>query len=269
MTMISRDARRLPAAALEDLRRRAVAAVEAGVSRTEVARLFGVSRQTVGAWVLSYRDNGEEAFRPRQRGRRPGEQLALSDSQQTVVVKTIVTGSPEDVGLPYWVWTRPAVAELINREFRVTLSVKTVSRYLLRWGLIPGTNPLELVRGGKITTGTERSDRAEVVWLMWTSPHSPLESGYAAAGLGEGIAPSFFEQFREVNVLLATGNTGMLYFDARLEPFDAGHAGGFLRRLAAQIGRAVDVVVCRWPIDHVDAVPRDVDAPVSVRFSAG
>src|ERR1700738_690593 len=103
--MISRDTRSLPAAALEDLRRRAVAAVESGRSQVEVARLLGVSRKTVGVWVRAYRSSGEAAFPPQRRGRRPGEQLALSFPQQRWVVKTLVTGSPDEVGLRYRLWT--------------------------------------------------------------------------------------------------------------------------------------------------------------------
>lgn len=78
LDMATEDARSLSAEALEALRRRAVAAVKAGVTRAEVARLFGVSRKTVGAWVAAYQKDGDDAFRPKRRGRRPGEQFALS-----------------------------------------------------------------------------------------------------------------------------------------------------------------------------------------------
>src|SRR5207248_6829084 len=111
----TRDARSLSAEALETLRRRAVAAVEAGESQSEVARLFGVSRKTVGAWVLAYQKEGDDALRPKTRGRRPGEQLALSPAQQAWTVKTIVSGPPDRAGMPHLLWTRQAIAELVNR----------------------------------------------------------------------------------------------------------------------------------------------------------
>jgi transposase len=234
--MISQDARRLPAVALEELRRRAVAAVEAGESRAEVARLLGVSRRTVGSWVLSYRDSGEDAFQSRPRGRRAGEQLALSVSEQEATVKTIVSGGPEDAGLPYLVWAKPAIAEFVNREFRVTLSAKTVGLYLIRWGLIPSANLLELLRGhgvlGRFRTAAP-GRTADVMWLAWTRP-------------------------LEVNMLLAMGNRGTLYFDARPEPFDADQIADFVHRLAAQTGRALDVVLCRWPVRQFETWPDDL-----------
>src|SRR2546421_3729750 len=145
--MATRDARSLSAEALEALRRRAVAAVEAGVTRAEVARLFGVSRKTVGAWVAAYQASGDEAFVPKRRGRRPGEQLALSPKQQTYLVQTIVDGTPDQHGLPHRLWTRLAIVELVKRKFGIQVSPTTVSQYLVRWGLIEEPRLLELMRG--------------------------------------------------------------------------------------------------------------------------
>lgn len=250
--MISRDARRLPEAALEDLRRRAVAAVETGVSRTEVARMLGVSRKTVGNWVTSYRDTGEDAFRPRPRGRRPGEQLALSAAQQEATLKAIVGGGPEEVGLPYRVWARPAIAEFVNREFRIMLSVKTVSGYLIRWGLLPGPNVLELLRG----PDPVRHRAAEVVWLAWTQQANP------AAAVPDDLTG--------LNVLLAACNRGTLHFGVRREPFDSASVAGFLHRLADQVGHPLDVVVCRWPARHTAVVrswPASPGTPITIRFA--
>src|SRR5437763_8494729 len=144
--MISRDGRKFPVSALEELRRLAIEAVESGVPQVDVARVVGVSRQTVGNWVRTYRTGGEEALRPRKRGRRPGEQLALSVEQQTWLVNTLVNCTPEQVGLDYWLWTRHAVAELINREFQITLGTASIRNYLIRWGLVAEGHLLQSLR---------------------------------------------------------------------------------------------------------------------------
>jgi len=239
--MVRRDARRLPEAALEELRRRTVAAVESGLSRSEVARLFGVSRKTVGSWVTSYRDVGEDAFRSRTRGRRPGEQLALSPAQQAATLEAVTGRTPEEAGLPYRVWTRQAIAELVNREFRITLSLKTVSGYLTRWDLLPGPGVFDVQPG----TDPARSRAAEAVRLVWHRTPAGLD------------------------VLLAVCNRGSLYFDVRTAPFDAAAAADFLRRLADQLARPVDVVVRRWPARETGLVRTWPDAPddrITLRF---
>ncbi|WP_312868219.1 helix-turn-helix domain-containing protein [Amycolatopsis pithecellobii] len=127
-------ARSLPPNELAQLRRRAVAAVEGGMPQTRVAQLFGVSRKAVGCWVRAYHSRGEAAFQPRPRGRRTGECLALSEAQQEQVLGSLAT-APDELGLPCLLWTRKSVAQLVRREFGITLSGTTIDKYLLRWQL--------------------------------------------------------------------------------------------------------------------------------------
>lgn len=279
--MATRDARSLSSEALEALRRRAVAAVESGVSRSEVARLFGVSRKTVGAWVIAYRQVGDEAFRPKTRGRRPGEQLALSPAQQAWTVKAIVAGTPDRHGMPHRLWTRQAIAELVNREFRIMLSPATVSQYLVRWGLIEEPHLLEMMRARvtsvvprqRVTPGRDEwiSD-GEVLWMAWTRPHEPAESRRGSGGARRNLLSGFRNYFGDVNVLLAMSNRGVVYFQAGLGSFNALQAMDFLNRLMDQLGRGLNVIVCRWPLQHYDLLrswPEESTNKVSIRFVVG
>jgi transposase-like protein len=52
------DARKLSPESLADLRRRVVAAVHGGMTQSEAARAFGVSRRAVGVWVRAHRVAG-------------------------------------------------------------------------------------------------------------------------------------------------------------------------------------------------------------------
>ena len=275
--MTGRDARSLPADALEALRRRAVAAVEAGVTRAEVARLFGVSRKTVGAWVAAYRREGAEAFRPRRRGRRPGEQFALSSEEQAWVVRTIVDGSPEDGGLPQRLWTRQAIAELVRREFGILISSPTVSQYLARWGLIEERRLVEMRRGRVLSappreprSGNEWIADAEVLWLAWTRPHAPADPRRGPVAGRQNLLTGFRDHYGDVNVLLALSHRGMVFFQAQRGPFDPRQADEFLARLTDQFGRGLNVVVREWPVQHDDilrAWPEPRPGRLSVRFA--
>ena len=69
MTTTTRDARSLPAVAQEDLRRKVVNAVGEGMSQTEAARLYGVTRVAVNGWVKLWRDGGARALKARAQGR--------------------------------------------------------------------------------------------------------------------------------------------------------------------------------------------------------
>ncbi|HDZ62203.1 MAG TPA: helix-turn-helix domain-containing protein, partial [Nitrospirae bacterium] len=70
--MKTKDFRSLHSQAQEDLRMKAVKAVVEGKTRMEVARIFGVTRESVGAWVKRYKEGGRKVLKARRRGRPKG-----------------------------------------------------------------------------------------------------------------------------------------------------------------------------------------------------
>ena len=44
---------------------------------------------------------------------------------------------PDQLKLPYSLWTRKAVKELVEREFGVVLAINTMGDYLRSWGYSP------------------------------------------------------------------------------------------------------------------------------------
>jgi transposase len=44
---------------------------------------------------------------------------------------------PDQLTLPFYLWTRAAVIALIEREYGVKVSPSTVGRYLVAWGMSP------------------------------------------------------------------------------------------------------------------------------------
>jgi transposase len=278
--MATRDGRSLSPEALEELRRRAVAAVESGVSQAEVARLLGVSRKAVGAWVHAYRRRGEESFRPRARGRRPGEQLALSPAQQAWMIKTIVAGSPGEHSLPHALWTRQAVAELVHREYQILLSPVTVGQYLERWGLIDEPYLKEMMRARVTAVVPRQRDmaaeddewipEAEVMWMAWTQPHLP--PAQRGATWKKNLLTGFRNYFGDVHVLQAISHRGVVYFQAQVGPFDSAQTERFLVRLMDQFERPLNVIICRWPQEHYEilrAWPPRHARRISLRFTLG
>lgn len=211
-------ARSLPADALEQLRRKAVAAVGSGLSQTRVASMFGVSRKAVGSWVRAYESGGESTLRPRPRGRRAGERLVLTATQQGRVVDVLAAGPPDEAGLPWLVWSRKAVAELIARECDVVLAGTTIDKYLLRWELT-GRDGVFSRRPG-CPPGT--------LLVTWTHPRSPT-----------GAA---------LHALVAVSGRGTLQFLAAATPFTG--IAEFRRRLRMQAGREIRLIPHDWPDAH-------------------
>src|SRR5262245_20149703 len=135
--MSNEDARSLPGAAQAALRKRAVQAVLDGTTQADAARVFGVHPNAVNRWMQRHRDGGWDALSERRRGRRAGEQAALSASQQQQVIALVRDTTPDQLGLAGCLWTREAVAELIAQRYRVRLARTTVGAYLRSWRLEP------------------------------------------------------------------------------------------------------------------------------------
>src|SRR5438105_5820326 len=118
--MKPQDARSLSPDALHDLRTRVVAAVRAGMTQTEAARVFGVHRSAVNRWCRAAAD-GPDALRPRRRGRKPTGG-PLTPNQDAILAEVIRTRHPDDLGLADALWTRDAVAAYAVRRFGVARS---------------------------------------------------------------------------------------------------------------------------------------------------
>src|ERR1019366_4277033 len=133
--MGKQDARSLSAETQEDLRRRVVEAVQQGLSQTAAARVFCVARGTVSRWMGLVERVGRRGLKARRRGRPPVSRLA--PHQAATTVRYILSGCPEQLSLPFALWTREAVQQLLSRRFGLQVSVWTVGRYLRAWGLTP------------------------------------------------------------------------------------------------------------------------------------
>ena len=129
------DARSLPAKAQEDLRRRVVRAVKAGLSQSEAARVFGVCRYSVNLWVHKHRRGGAAALKARKQGRPPQPRLRRKEAEKAV--RLITDRCPDQLKLPFAFWTREAVQQLLAEHFGLQVSLSTVGRYLRQWGLTP------------------------------------------------------------------------------------------------------------------------------------
>jgi transposase len=121
--------------AREELRREEIQAILDGRTQAEVGKLCGVTRQAVCKWVKAYRAKGDEGLKTKRSGRPKGASLLPLQAMQIAML--IAEYCPEELGLPFYLWTREAVAQLIEQRFSVRFSMRTVGAYLKRWGFTP------------------------------------------------------------------------------------------------------------------------------------
>jgi len=127
-----------------------------GFSKRAAAKALGVSRQHLTKWCQSFEEGGYEALKLGRRGRRPVESRLLKPHQCASIVKTIKDKTPDQIKMPFVLWERVAVRELIARRFGITLALRTITDYLKRWGMT-AQRPVE--------RAYERSDKAVSKWL--------------------------------------------------------------------------------------------------------
>lgn len=138
LTMDKIDARKLSPDALKALRSQAMRLrQELGLPWREIARVMGLSTTTVFGWAQRYAAEGDAGLVSRKRGRTylSGRTLTLP---QEWVLRTILTSqAPSTRSLPFALWNRRTVRDLIKAEFAIDMPIRTVGEYLRRWCYTP------------------------------------------------------------------------------------------------------------------------------------
>lgn len=128
------DGRKISREAQSEIRKRAVLRVEAGESPEEVIRTLGLHRSNIYRWLARYQEGGLEALGVRKA---PGKESKLSERELKRLYDIITNKNPLQLSFEFALWTREMIREVIQDEFRVTLSVGTVGRLLKTIGLTP------------------------------------------------------------------------------------------------------------------------------------
>lgn len=229
------------------------------MTQVEAARVFGVTRQALGRWVARWREGGVSTLKARRRGR-PAGALRLDAREAAWVVRRVLGKTPDQLRLPFYLWTREAVAELIRREFGLELSIWTVGRYLRRWGLTP-QKPVrrafeqdpEAVRRWleEEYPAIRRQARLEGAEIYW-GDEMGLRSDHAAGrSWGKrGRTPVILASGQRFgcNMISAITNRGRLYFFVFREKFTWKVFLRFLRRLVRQVRRRIFLILDGHPV---------------------
>jgi transposase len=126
------DARALDHKTLTELRKRAVARVQAGEMPTAVARVLGIHDRTVFRWLAKYRSGGWQKLDAKKRGGRPPK---LDGKALKWVYNTVTMKSPLQLKFPFALWTSTMIRDLIYRRYGIKLSRSSVCRLLGQLGL--------------------------------------------------------------------------------------------------------------------------------------
>ena len=259
MRSLSRDAR-------HERRVQVIRLRKAGRTYDEIAAQTGLSRTGVFDVCKRHAAAGAKALQDAPSGRKAGEGRLLDATQEALVRKLITDKTPDQLKMPYALWTRAAVSQLIEQRFGIALPVRTMGLYLARWGFTPQK---------PIKKAYEQSSAAVKKWLDEDYPaiaarakaegaeiHWGDESGLRSDDVrGRGFAPAGRTPLVRVNnkrhglsVISTVTNKGQMrwrIFDGAL---NADILIEFLRRLIKGAGRKLFLILDNLRVHHAKPV---------------
>ena len=277
--------RETPAAAQDEIRRRAIAALNRGVKQADVARVMSLPERTIRRWVARMKREGGTTIEPKRRGRRAGEAAALNARQMKRIESIVLGKMPDQLRLPFYLWTREAVGALIEREYGIVLSAASIGNYLKRWGMTPQK---------PVRRAYERDDAAIRRWLETDYPAIAADAKRRRALIfwadecgvrsddvrGRSFAPKgrtpeirTTGQRFGCSMISAVSNRGALAFRVFEGRFHAATFIDFMQRLQKHgKGRKIALIVDGHPVHKSNAVKRwvaDQAGAVTLHFLPG
>jgi transposase len=251
--MKQQDARFLHPVIQQGLRRNAVDMFLKGNSKISISKQLGVSRRSVYKWVKAYNESGDQGLIIHKRGRPKGTQLQPWQSAQ--IVNLIKNSCPDELSLPFFLWTRESVGLLIRNKFNIKLSKWTVGRYLANWGFScqkPARRAIEqdpkaIERWFKVEYPAiqklARKDKATIYWGDEMGLRSDHNVGRTYGLKGKTPVVKRTGHRFSCNMISTITNLGKLSFMVFHENFTSEIFLRFLKRLIRQSDRKVFLIV--------------------------
>ena len=127
------DARKLSTDAQQQIRYQVIRLRKQGRKHTEISAITGIHRSTCIAWWNLYKKEGKKALKIKKRGRPVGSCRRLNQEQAEEIQKSICDNCPDQLKLPFALWTRIAVQQLIKELWEIDIPARTIGDYLKRW----------------------------------------------------------------------------------------------------------------------------------------
>ena len=251
---------------LHERRKQAVILHKKGMKLEEIGEVVGAHRNTVGRWIKVWREQGAESLKPSSPGRPQGSGRRLDPEQEKAVRRGLVDKMPDQLKMPFALWTREAVQQYIEIKWDLRLPIRTVGCYLQRWGFTP-QKPVrrayernekqvrlwleeEYPRLAKMA----RAEKAEIQWGDETGLRSDDVNGRGYVPKGKTPVRRAKGTPEKINMISTVTNRGKLRFMFYKERRRADVLIRFLKRLIRDAGRKVYLILDNLRVHHAKKV---------------
>jgi transposase len=261
--MDKENARQQTLEQLHERRKQVVRLHKKGIGVMQIAGMTGLSYPAVRVCVDLFEAGGWAAVRPASRGRSRGTGRTLSAVQEAAIQRTIIDKRPEQLKMDFFLWSRAAVGQLIEQEYGIKLHVRSVGKYLTRWGFTPqrpikrayeqSPQAVQAWLNGEYPAIEERARRegAEIHWGDETALVNTDVRGRSYAPAGKTPVVSTVGGRRQKLSMIATvTNQGKARWMIIDDAFDADKLIEFLASLIKDAGRKVFLILDNLRVHH-------------------
>ena len=256
------DARKLSTDAQQQIRNQVIRLRKQGRKHSEISAITGVSRSICSTWWAIYQKEGKDALKIKKRGRPKGSCRTLTPEQEKELQRAIRDKCPDQMKLPFALWTRIAVQQLIKRLWAIDMPIRTVGEYLSRWGFTP-QKPLKKAykqnpKAVKDWLDTEYSDisnrakkeNAEIHWGDETGLCNDSYHGRSYAPRGETPAIKLHPKCQRVNLISSVTNQGKVRFMVYKNKMNSQTMIKFMERLIKDADKKIFLIVDNLKVHH-------------------
>jgi transposase len=263
-----RDARTLNSETKYELRKQVIRLKEKGMKGREISELVGLGVVQVCRIWQKYLKHGANAIKPKKKGRPMGSNRLLSEIQENEVRKILIDKTPDQLHLPFALWTREALQMYLHDKYSIRVALRTLSEYLKRWGFTV-KKPVRKAYAQSESAVSRwlendypeihaqaKKENAEIYWGDETGIQSNAnrERGFSP----KGSAPTLLVDMKKVrlNIISAISNNGRVRFKFYQKTMTSQVLIDFMRRLIKDVGRKVFLILDNLIVHHSKAVKK-------------
>ena len=246
----------------EAIRTRAIRMDKKNLPQIQIALLLGVHRNSIRNWIISYNEKGNKGLKEVKRGRKKGDGRLLNKLQEKEIQKMIVDKMPDQLKLPYALWTRKAIVDLIKRTYNIKVAIRTMGDYLNLWGFTPQKPKKKayeqndkavkdwLQKEYPSIVKKAKAENAEIHWGDETGIKNTSQYGRSYAPKGKTPERKTMAKRISLNMVSTVTNQGKVRFMTYEGTMNAQRFIVFLKRLIKGSTRKIYLILDNLKVHH-------------------
>ena len=256
------DARKLSTDVQQEIRYQVIRLRKQGRKHKEISEITGVSRSLCSTWWTLYQKGGKKALEIKKRGRPNGSCRTLAPEQEKELQKMIKDKWPDQLKLPFALWTRIAVRQLIKEFWSIDVPIRTIGEYLHRWNFTPQRPLKEAYKQNPKAVATwlneeypnianrAKEENGEIHWGDETGLCNDSYHGRSYTPCGETPAIRLHPKCQRVNLISSVTNQGKVRFMVYKNKMNSQTMIKFMERLIRDADKRIFMIVDNLKVHH-------------------